>query len=149
MAYLLGSSFGAAPGTAPSKFDPSESWQPSQPFSMVDGEAGKYAFDGAEVVVRTTGGGGAPGRKAAASRAGTAAQPSRAATAAASSHGSAFNVVVIAENRAREIGVAICNLRAQHTIELVQFTDNHSYSQTLALLDVLSPVEIVLSKAQV
>lgn len=94
-------------------------------FSMTEGPARKYDDLGGQAqteVIKTAGG----SRKTAlASRGGT-------------SHSSAntMNVVVLTESRAREIGIAVCNLKALHTIELVQFIDNHSYSQTLALLQV-------------
>ena len=121
MAFLLGSRVGTAA-------TPSE-WDGAPPFSMMEGPVSKYTFDasGQAEVVAKAGGGGMSRKATAASRVGTAAQSAR---------GAAFNVVVIAENRAREVGIAICNLRALHTIELVQLSDSHSYSQTLALLHV-------------
>jgi len=57
--------------------------------------------------------------------------------------------VVLAENRAREVGVAVVNLAAMHLIDLYQIADNQSYTQTLALLALIGPAEIVLSKSQV
>lgn len=59
-----------------------------------------------------------------------------------------FNVVVLVENRTREIGFAICNLASMHAIQLYQLFDNQSYTQTMALLQLLSPVEIVICKSQ-
>ena len=58
-----------------------------------------------------------------------------------------YNVVVLAVNRARQVGIATVNLGAMHKIELLQIVDNQSYSQTLALLQCLSPIEIVMPKA--
>ena len=133
MSFLLGRFIGSArapsgglgaPHAQPPLFLPSQGYDN---FAMTEGPARKYDFDGAQVEpVRTAA--SFPGRKVTAN--------SRMATATQFSQGAACNVVVISENRAREIGVAICNIRALHTIELVQFNDNHSFSQALALLQV-------------
>lgn len=57
-------------------------------------------------------------------------------------------VVVITENRQREVGMCYSDLRSGHTISLCQFTDNQSSSQTLSLLDMLRPVVIAFSVTQ-
>ncbi|RYG54819.1 hypothetical protein EON66_06630 [archaeon] len=94
-----------------------------------------------------SGGGGFPrlpsGGAKCVQRVGTGAGGSRAPLPAA------YNVVVLIENRAREVGIATCNLAALHTLELVQVADNQSFTQTLAFLDLLQPVEILLPKSQV
>lgn len=59
-----------------------------------------------------------------------------------------YNVIVLTENRAREVGAAIVNLGALHTIELVQLVDSPSYASTQALLQAVAPIEIVLPKSQ-
>lgn len=59
-----------------------------------------------------------------------------------------YNVVVLIENRAREVGLAVCNLSALHSIQLIQLHDSNSYTQTLSLLQLMSPVEIVMAKSQ-
>ncbi len=57
-------------------------------------------------------------------------------------------VVVITENRAREVGIASCDLGALHRIELAQISDNQSYTQTSVLLGLLRPAEIIFSRSQ-
>ena len=123
---------------------------------MVDDNARRARYDpdagfGVDVVFR-------PGTSGGASRVGTAGGrlgtgTTRAQTAASSATGSggggAYNVIVLTENRSREVGAAIVNLAALHTIELVQLADSPSYSQTQALLHVVGPVEIVVPKSQV
>lgn len=125
MAFLLGS----RGGTAGAGSAAAEAWDGAPAFSMTEGPPGKYSFDGGQAEVVKAAGGGLSRKATAASRVGTAAQAAQ---------GAAFNVIVIAENRAREVGISICNLRALHTIELVQLSDSHSYSQTLALMHVRS-----------
>ena len=100
----------------------------------------------------TAGTGATRGGTAGGTRGGTAAsRPVTAATSATAGGGGgggAYNVVCLIENRGREVGAAIVNLRALHTIELVQLVDTPSYSGTQALLAGVSPVEIVMPKSQ-
>jgi hypothetical protein len=47
------------------------------------------------------------------------------------------------------VGIALCDLGSLHSISLLQLRDGASYAQTLGVLDIAAPVEIVLSKQQV
>jgi DNA mismatch repair ATPase MutS len=53
-------------------------------------------------------------------------------------------VIVLAENRGREVGVAICDLDGVHRVELGQFVDNQSFSASVELVDSLRPLAVVL-----
>jgi hypothetical protein len=48
----------------------------------------------------------------------------------------ALPLIVLCENRSRQVGIACIDMQAMHTIELHTVYDNHSYTQTLSLLDV-------------
>ena len=98
----------------------------SMPFSLNE-SAQSYSFglDSERVRPRTM-------QSATSSRPPTRPTTARPSTSAEHSH----NIVVLTENRSRQVGFAICNLTATHTIELVQLADNQSYSQALALLHV-------------
>ena len=135
------------------------------PFSLNDAALPRYSFDvfDASVVRPRTAGAGVSGAgvgvtwsaasgglaRPLTSGAGRPASSARPATARVTTASGQYNVVVLAENRARQVGLAVCNLAATHTIELMQLADNQSFSQALALLHVLAPVEIVIPKSQV
>lgn len=151
---------------------------PSVPFSMRDDgggsgggpglaaryDAGGFSLEavlggggGARPGTSATGGGGGASRPATgASRLGTAGGGGRAATAASAvgpSSGSpggagSYPVVVLTENRAREVGMAIVDLAAAHSIQLVQLADTPSYAGTLGLLQAVAPLEVVVPKSQ-
>jgi hypothetical protein len=165
---MLGRGAGAGGGAPP---------PPSVPFSMRDdsgvggdpGLTARYDVGGFSLETGLGGGGARPGTSAtiggggggasrpatAASRLGTAATTGgggRAATAASApgggSGGGSYTVVVLTENRAREVGLAIVDLAAAHSIQLAQLADTPSYSATLALLHAVAPLEVVVPKSQ-
>jgi len=126
------------------------------PFSMreptEEDKKPRYDVGHVEQLRPTTSSGGGGGRpRTTGARAGTASSGgggARAETAGGGGDSGRYSIVVLTENRARQVGVAVCNLAAMHTIELLQVADNQSFSQTLALLHALMPVEIVLPKSQ-
>lgn len=66
--------------------------------------------------------------------------------------GSAASYVVVALFEARgtrEVGMAIVDLAAMHSISLLQLRDGASYANTLGTLELHAPLEIVLAKHQV
>ena len=117
------------------------------PFRMDDGSGAdalkaKYPVDMTFEVLRP-----ATGKTVRINTAATKASETSIKTLSASNNKD-YTVVALIENRARDVGVAVCNLSAMHTIELIQLHDNQTYTQTIALLQLLNPIEIVMSKSQ-
>ena len=83
--------------------------------------------------------------------------PSRRGSGGAGAGGSAggggsspvsYPVVVLLENRSREVGLAVINLAAPAKVQLLQLADNQCFGHTLSYLDLIAPVEIVLCRSR-
>jgi hypothetical protein len=84
------------------------------------------------------------------SRVGTATVAGSAPRTAAGGVRTSYVVVALVEGRSsREVGIAMCDLSSLHSVSVLQVRDGASYAQTLGLLDLACPVEVVLSKQQV
>ena len=52
------------------------------------------------------------------------------------------------ENRAREIGIAVLDLKQLHLLQITQFNDSPSYSQALSYAQMLNPSIILFPNSQ-
>ena len=59
-----------------------------------------------------------------------------------------FPIAVVFENRMRQVGIASIDMLRTYTIDLLQISDNQSYTQTMAFLQLLDPVDVVLCNSQ-